>query len=176
MSYEEFEIVFSKLIEDYVAEATPENIHRIILGWNFDNPKTVLMPIVMSKRTDKATALMLYWLMEPEFAKQFENIEAVQQKSAWYVEDYELIAQLEQNFQQNYYRSTGIGFDPLKDYFGKDRVAQFRFEKSKSAGVFPKIMFEPINGEPVAEERGWNEGIPPILAQQYDELLECIEE
>ena len=175
MTYEEFETEFCKLIEKYLYTCTPRNIHEMILSWNFDNPKSAVIKIVNCKKTDKATALMLYWLMEPGYAKQYEDADdLIKRDSAWYREDFNIIETLEENYLSNYYSSENFAFDPKNDYWGMDRTLNCEYENCKRK--IPNIMLQPIKGIPVKEPNGWTDGIAPDIQKEYDELISQVED
>ncbi|CUK42202.1 DUF4274 domain-containing protein [Listeria monocytogenes] len=57
---EEFEEQVSELFINYLEKCTPEEIHQVVVEWNFDNPKKPIHWIANSTKTDKGTALMLW--------------------------------------------------------------------------------------------------------------------
>lgn len=162
---EEFEEQVSELFIHYLEKCTPEEIHQVVVEWNFDNPKKPIYWIANSPKTDKGTALMLFWLMEPDFAYQFETREEMVEKSSWYEEDFDIVTVLEKNYLDGFYQNQAYGYTPL---------AEFQDEEMKRpiAGE----MFVALNGMEISESADWADGFPPELQERYNELAESVEE
>ncbi|EAE1536374.1 DUF4274 domain-containing protein [Listeria monocytogenes] len=162
---EEFEEKVSELFIHYLEKCTPEEIHQVVVEWNFDNPKKPIHWIANSPKTDKGTALMLFWLMEPDFAYQFETREEMVEKSSWYQEDFDIVTILEEKYLAGFYQNQVYGYAP---------PTEFQEEEMKRA--IASEMFLPLKGLKVSEAADWADGFPPALQERYNELAESVEE
>jgi hypothetical protein len=165
ITYDEFEEQVGELIIRYLAGCTSEEIHQLVLAWNFDNSKKPIQWIADSPKTDRGTALMLFWLMEPDFAYQFETKAEMKANEPWYEEDWDIIETLEKNYMSDFYKNQEFGYTP-KPYFLDDSMKR----------AIPDELFVPLKGSQPTEPTGWEEGIPPKLQAKYDGLCELLEE
>lgn len=162
---EEFEEQVSELFIHYLEKCTPAEIHQLVVEWNFDNPKKPIYWIANSPKTDKGTALMLFWLMEPDFAYQFETREEMVEKSSWYEEDFDIVTVLAKNYLDGFYQNQSYGYTP---------PAEFQDEEMKRP--IAREMFVALNGMEISESADWADGFPPELQERYNELAESVEE
>lgn len=118
---EEFDELETALIIDYLKKNTPKERQLLAIDWNFDNSKEVIKWIAEQPDTDKGTALFLYWYMNPQEFKQYENREDCKKKDSWLLEDYDIVETLEKNYISGFYKNQKYAFDPKNDiYSGYD--------------------------------------------------------
>ena len=163
-----FDELMADLIIDYLKKHGPEERHKLIICWNFDNPKEVIQWIIEQNDTDKATALLIYWMMQPGFSKQFQNRDEC---ASWYLEDYDIIQTIEHNYLSNFYQQQQLACDPKNDIYsnGYDWTSDINREKMKVP--IPEIMFTPLIGTTV-ENPHWSEGIPDELQPVINRLCD----
>lgn len=169
LNEKEFEEEVTTMIIDYLKEHDAKEIHRLILAWNFDNFSEVIQWVANCPKTDKATALQLYWLMEPGYSKQFKNrMEVVETGNSWYLSDFDTIETIEKNYIEGFYEIQEFYCDPNNDHWGIDRVKDSLYEEAKNE--IPKIMMQPLTGVKIDEPKGWDDGIPKSLQTNYEAL------
>ncbi|MDH6363888.1 hypothetical protein M2139_000809 [Enterococcus sp. PF1-24] len=152
LTEEEFEEQLADLLINYLENCSPKQIYQALLGWNFDNPKQAIAWIASSPKTDKGSALLLFWLMEPDFAYQFDTREEMLNKSSWYAENFDIVETLEKNYLSNFYKQQNYAYTP---------PAYFHDNAMKRA--IPKELFIPLTGEEVPEPTDWEDGFPAEL-------------
>ena len=90
------------MIIDYLKKNFPKERQLLAIDWNFDNSKDVIKWIVEQPDTDKGTALFLYWYMNPQYFRQYENREDCKKKASWLLEDYDIVETLEKIIFQDF--------------------------------------------------------------------------
>ena len=73
ISDEKFEEIVNDIVLDYVKTANPEIWHQMAMEWNWDCSSAFLNWLVDNPKTDKATALMIYWKSAPKYWKKFKD-------------------------------------------------------------------------------------------------------
>ena len=172
---DEFDELSADLIIDYLKKNTPEERHLLAMSWNFDNPKKVIKWIVDQPDTDKGTILMLYWLMSPDFSKQYASRGECESGNSWYLEDYDIIQTIERNYLAGVYKSQRYAFDPRHDVYqnGYDWTSGLKPESFKVP--IPQEMFIPLEGVAL-DAPSWEEGIPEDLQPAMDRLCDLVDE
>lgn len=164
------------LIIDYLKKHDPETRQMLVLSWNFDNPKKVIQWIVDQPNTDKGTILLLYWLMAPDFSKQYATREDCESAASWYLEDYDIIQSIERNYLSGFYKDQRYAFDPRHDVYqnGHDWTADLTTENFKVP--IPQEMFTALNGITLDAPASWDEGIPEDLQPAMNRLCDLVDE
>ena len=171
---EEFDELETALIIDYLKKNTPKERQLLAIDWNFDNSKEVIKWIAEQPDTDKGTALFLYWYMNPQFFKKYENRKDCKKKDSWLLEDYDIVETLEKNYISGFYKNQKYAFDPKNDiYSGYDWTNEVDEDEMKAE--IPKEMYIALEGE-VLESPGWREGIPDEIIPIFDKLCEALDE
>ena len=165
----------AELVIDYLKKHDPEIRQMLVLSWNFDNPKKVIKWIVDQPDTDKGTILMLYWLMSPDFSKQYASRGECESGNSWYLEDYDIIQTIERNYLAGVYKSQRYAFDPRHDVYqnGYDWTSGLKPESFKVP--IPQEMFIPLEGVTL-DAPSWEEGIPEDLQPAMDRLCDLVDE
>lgn len=165
----------AELIIDYLKKHDPEARQMLALTWNFDNPKNVIQWIVEQPDTDKGTCLQLYWQMAPGFSKKFANREECESTDKWYLEDYNIIQTLEQNYTSGFYQEQRYAFNPQHDPYQEGYDWTEDLDTSTFKVPIPQEMFLALDGI-VLDVPSWEEGIPEDLQPAMDRLADLVDE
>ena len=165
----------AELIIDYLKKHDPEARQMLALTWNFDNPKNVIQWIVEQPDTDKGTCLLLYWQMAPGFSKKFANREECESTDKWYLEDYNIIQTLEQNYTSGFYQEQRYAFNPQHDPYQEGYDWTEDLDTSTFKVPIPQEMFLALDGI-VLDVPSWEEGIPEDLQPAMDRLADVVDE
>lgn len=170
-----YEELFADIIIDYLKHQSPRSRQLLAMSWNFDNPPKVIKWIAEQPDTDRGTALMLYWMMEPGYCKQFANRDECALQQRWYVEEYDILQTIERNYTEGFYKEEKYAFDPRHDAHsgGCDRTEELKAYKLK--GNIPQEMFVPTSGI-CLEAPDWADGVPPELEETMDRLAKLTDE
>ena len=101
----EFDELENQLIINYLSKNSPKERQLLAIDWNFDNSKEVIKWIAEQPDTDKGTALFLYWYMNPQFFKKYENRKECEEEDSWALEDFDIVETLEKNYISGYYKN-----------------------------------------------------------------------
>ena len=171
---EEFDELETALIIDYLKKNTAKERQLLAIDWNFDNSKEVIKWIAEQPDTDKGTALFLYWYMNPQFFKKYENRKDCKKKDSWLLEDYDIVETLEKNYISGFYKNQKYAFNPKNDaYSGYDWTKEV--DETEMKAEIPKEMYMALEGE-VLESPNWGEGIPDEIVPIFDKLCEALDE
>ena len=174
MDEDEFDELESQLIINYLKKNSPKERQLLAIDWNFDNSKEVIKWIAEQPDTDKGTALYLYWYMNPQFFKKYENREECEEEGGWVLEDFDIVETLEKNYISGFYKNQKYAFNPKNDeYSGYDWTKEV--DKDEMKAEIPKEMYIALEGE-VLESAGWEEGIPDDIVPILDKLWDIFEE
>lgn len=171
----EFVELEKQLIINYLKKNSPKERQLLAIDWNFDNSKEVIKWIAEQSDTDKGTALFLYWYMDPQFFKKYENRKECAEEGSWALEDFDIVETLEKNYISGYYKNQKYAFDPKNDPYNSD------YDWTEEVGVeemkreIPKEMYMALDGE-VLESPNWEEGIPTALSEIMDKLCDALDE
>lgn len=171
----EFVELEKQLIINYLKKNSPKERQLLAIDWNFDNSKEVIKWIAEQPDTDKGTALFLYWYMDPQFFKKYENRKECAEEGSWALEDFDIVETLEKNYISGYYKNQKYAFDPKNDPYNSD------YDWTEEVGVaemkreIPKEMYMALDGE-VLESPNWEEGIPAALSEIMDKLCDALDE
>lgn len=173
---EEFERLSSALIIDFLKKHDPLARQQLVVSWNFDNGKDVLQWIAQQPDTDQGTILLLYWYMNPQFFKKYQDREdCLAQDSDWILEDFDLVETIERNYLANFYQGQKYAFDPRNDPYNGHYNWTNELDETEQKRAIPKKMYEPLPGEIIACPN-WTEGIPDELEPIMDKLCEALDE
>ena len=172
---DEFDALETELIIDYLKKNSPKERQLLAIDWNFDNSKEVIQWIAEQPDTDKGTALFLYWYINPQYFKQYENREDCKKKDSWLLEDYDIVETLEKNYLSGFYKNQKYAFDPKNDPYNSDYDWTEEVDKKEMKREIPKEMYIALEGE-VLKSPGWGEGIPDEIIPILDKLYEILDE
>ena len=172
---DEFDKLSTDLIIDFLSKNTPQERQLLAISWNFDNPKKVIQWIVNQPDTDRGTILYLYWHMSPTFCKNFSNRKECEENESWYLEDYDIINNIEKNWIADFYKNQVYAFNPSNDVYcgGYDWTSEY--DKNKVKVKIPDEMFEILDGETL-EKPEWEEGIPSDILDIMDKLCDALDD
>lgn len=113
--------------------------------------------------------------MAPDFSKQFVNREECENTHSWYLEDYDIIQTIEQNYTAGFYRNQRYAFNPCHDSYqdGYDWTASLNPSEFKIP--IPQEMFTALDGIAL-NVPSWEEGIPEDLQPAMDRLADLVDE
>ena len=175
MDEDEFDELESQLIINYLKKNSPKERQLLAIDWNFDNSKEVIKWIAEQPDTDKGTALFLYWYMNPQEFKQYENREDCKKKDSWLLEDYDIVETLEKNYISGFYKNQKYAFNPKNDVYSGYDWTEGEFDEEEMKTEIPEEMYIALEGE-VLESPGWGEGIPDDIIPIFDKLCEALDE
>ena len=172
---EQFEKLYYELVINFLNNATLEQRHQLTIEWNYDDGYDVLNWVVDAKDTDKATILALYWMLCPEYHKQYKDRDDVLKGREYLIiDDYDLFVKLEKNYIAGYYQEQNIEFDPANDIYSDGTNWTSSDPDVKTVLEIPAIMFTKLEGKKVILEDGWLEGIPPHVDDELNKLRELL--
>ena len=165
----------NQLIINYLKKNSPKERQLLAIDWNFDNSKEVIKWIAEQPDTDKGTALFLYWYMNPQFFKKYENRKECEEEDSWALEDFDIVETLEKNYISGYYENQKYAFDPKNDPYNSDYDWTEEVDEEEMKREIPKEMYMALDGE-VLESPNWEEGIPTALSEIMDKLCDALDE
>jgi len=126
----------------YLKTASAETRHVVMRNYPEGLPLAETVACLKDDpTTEKATALLMYWMMSPRFSKQFEPAEAAEKELEKFGEVYfDLIEDLERKYLDGFYTAQTVGYDPYYDY---SRDSGYFGEKRR----VPSIMNVPVYGK-----------------------------
>ena len=171
----EFDELENQLIINYLKKNSPKERQLLAIDWNFDNSKEVIKWIAEQPDTDKGTALFLYWYMNPQFFKKYENRKECEEEDSWALEDFDIVETLEKNYISGYYKNQKYAFDPKNDPYNSDYDWTEEVDEEEMKREIRKEMYMALDGE-VLESPNWEEGIPTALSEIMDKLCDALDE
>lgn len=172
---DEFDDLETALIIDYLKKNTPKERQLLAIDWNFDNSKEVIKWIAEQPDTDKGTALFLYWYMNPQFFKKYNDRDECEEENSWALEDFDVVETLEKNYISGFYKNQKYAFDPKNDPYNSDYDWTEEIDEEEMKRDIPKEMYMALDGE-VLESPNWEEGIPTALSEIIDKLCDALDE
>jgi hypothetical protein len=172
---DEFDELETALIIDYLKKNTPKERQLLAIDWNFDNSKEVIKWIAEQPDTDKGTALFLYWYMNPQFFKKYNDRNECEEEDSWALEDFDIVESLEKNYISGFYKNQKYAFDPKNDPYNSDYDWTEEIDEEEMKRDIPKEMYIALDGE-VLESPNWEEGIPTALSEIIDKLCDALDE
>jgi len=179
---EQFEQKFKEILIEYLKDAGVEVRHKVVCGWNWDAGPDIPIWIIRQADTDKATALRVYWSIEPGYHKQFDREQVLNDIPDWDTDKealiiFDLVEEIEEKYVSGFYQNSEIAFNPAWDTtYGEERAYDFtayaRKQNVNAVRKIPDIMFEGLDGRKISDPDDWAEGIPPYMGpafyQKYD--------
>ncbi len=120
-------------IESFLREVTnPRELHAFVYLWNWGDGAAKMAEIAMHPHCDQGTALMLFWLTDPQ-----DWLEADQGQTD--AETQAVIETVLARTAANDFATSDIHFEPYKTWDGvKDKPEDQRY---------PRVMYEPVVGK-----------------------------
>jgi hypothetical protein len=173
VSQEEWDRMENEIVIDYAKNATPVLLHQMAMDWNYDNSNAFFNWLIDNPETDKATALMIYWMSGPRWSKKFADREEVSKTTSWYLEDFDFIERLEEKILTGFFKNSNFAYDPANEHTGTDWTQEYLDEKV--VREIPTELYKPLEGLIVPEATNLMEGYPPDVCTQLDALYERYE-
>lgn len=174
MTADEYHLSCSRLLQDYLRNASPEQRHIYVARRNYDDSPDVLAWLAEQSDLDRATALLMYWSLGAAWFVQYADASEVPGHEQ---EAHALTCRIEQRYLDGVYANHGLAFDPgsgpgasLHDYPG---LAVRR--------CIPVPMTVALSGarafDPFAEavDDAYDDGLPFAVAQQLHDLAAAVE-
>ena len=170
LSQEQYDRMCNNMLIKYVENSTPVLWHQMAMDWNYDNCNTFFDWLINNRETDRATALMIYWMSAPRLSKQYANRAEVEEKESWYLDDFDFIEALEDKLLSNFFVNSNFSYDPKHEHTGTDWTAEYL--DKKTVRDIPTQLFEPLVGQIVPEPLNFIEGYPEDLMNEINQLGE----
>lgn len=150
-----FDKQLTELFIDYFGRVSALRRHEVLSSWNFDHPKDILKWVISQPGTDIATAQMIYWRMEPESVREYEEDE-----------DLSILDIIEQGISQGLYEDNGFAYDPRNDY---GDAVEANTEHISEDEYLPELL-KAREGRQV-DGIDSDDGIPEELFPAYERLV-----
>lgn len=172
---QEIEILENKIWSEFLENATPTEIHKSVITSNFDGNSFLLKWIKNNPKTEKGTILQAYWLSNPSYFKEFKNREELMKKSAFSIDGFDFVEEIEKKYCEDFYQGNEIIFNPKSDVEDYDWTEEYDIDDV--VREIPEIMLKPTSGQIEIKEYpdDFDNGLPmePIdYAQKVYDLYE----
>lgn len=165
--------ITTAFIIDFVESATASERHQLVSGWNHDAGYEVFNWISNDPKTDKATALMMYWRSGGFHNKMYVSKDDMLKVASWDEERYDFIEQLEAKYLSGFYTKQKLAYDPTNDVLASGCSIGYNWTIEISKGELkreiPMEMLSKLDGEHIEPEKEWAEGIPPYVDKMIKE-------
>lgn len=111
-----------------IAALSPEELHRFVARYNWDDGYIYLFQAIRSRRCSLGTAVMIYWRGRPHFFRQYERRSEVPN---YCIDNYDLLMEVERKFNKNGFKHHGIAYDPREDGHDLTRTEYPAFGKKR---------------------------------------------
>jgi len=174
---EQYGKISTQLIIDFLKNAGPKERHQLVSEWNHDSGYDVFNWIMNDPETDKATALMMYWMSGGAGNKIYANRDDMMETASWDAERYDFIELLEEKYLSGFYKNQILVYDPTNDMIaagaayapagtvivGHDWTKDDWGEPKRE---LPSEMLNKVDGESIEPEKDWAEGVPPHIWEE----------
>ncbi|WP_281212650.1 DUF4274 domain-containing protein [Shewanella insulae] len=145
------ELVRNQVWAEFLAQATPDEIHQSLLSSNWDNNQYLLDWILEHPQVDKATILLAFWM-----------------GGALEMEAYE------RQYLSGFYSISEIAMNPTCDQDGYNwTLDDERYLHPDFKLLVSSKMLKPLTGRVISRPDNFEEGIP---LPYYDKLIERLNE
>lgn len=137
--------VWNKFLES----ATDEDLFMSVVTYNYDSVSSsspLIEKILSDSSVDKAIALALYWRLGPRYLKQFKTISEIPE---WCEETYQICAQIENHFLNNFYTTSELYYNPKNDDMENWTTDYLEYDPQHT---LPEIMEAEIVGTKIVED------------------------
>lgn len=133
---------------DWASGRNPDDWHRLALFGNYDFIDAAAFRWIADQPTcDRATALAMFWMHQPEYYAEFATQEAVPAVNR---RGFDLISHIRQRWESDAYSRSEIAFDREADVWPVDFAQlECRFG-ARVAAVMPPSMRIDLSGRRVA--------------------------
>ena len=130
--------------------ATPEDLHRRALAYNWDSGPARARGIALHPDCDRATALLMYWRLAPHYYRRFASVaEAPERAQAGAA----LAREVEQRLVSGEFRTSLFSYDPADDD-GVDRTRASDDEERRAVRPIPAELYRACGPSGVGVETG----------------------
>lgn len=163
ISEKQFNEKIDAIWQEYLLQATPEDLHQTVMNKNYDDVYTGgdgekdMQWIVDNPKTEKATALMLYWMLGARGV----------------VDIFPLLDSLENNLLNNFYSTKNLGFNPKNDHENYNWTLDYT--KNAMQRTIPPILEEAIEGKILLRSNDFVEGLPMLFYEKIESIFENYE-
>lgn len=132
------------------AYPAPDDWHRLALfgNWDFIDAAT-WRAIVTSPECDRATALAIFWKLQPDYYVEFVDRAAVPEVNR---EGYDLIALIRERWSKGLYSRAELAFDPAAEVGPVDYAALQTRYGSRVDRIIPPAMRAKLDGRNVSPQ------------------------
>ncbi|TGE28574.1 DUF4274 domain-containing protein [Hymenobacter metallicola] len=170
---EELDALEFKLLIEWLETVPTSEWHVLAHEWSYDNSKDILRWLIANPRTEKATALMIYWMAGARFYKQYGSAKEARARAAYEGAWWEFIHDLEAKYLADFYTAGSVGFDPRRDGFpghnGHDWTRAYQEYPLRSP--LPAVMEQAVPGMQPVSEVVYIEGIPEHIWEQLEKYF-----
>ncbi|QSX37551.1 DUF4274 domain-containing protein [Shewanella sedimentimangrovi] len=134
---------------EFLAQATPDDIHKSLLSSNWDNNEFLLDWILEHPQVDRATVLLAFWM-----------------GGALEMEAYE------RQYLSGFYATSEIAMDPACDQDGYDwTTGDQRYLHPDFKLLVSSEMLKPLTGRVIRRPSDYEEGLPFEYYEKFCELM-----
>lgn len=131
--------------DDYFHRVSAEELFFTVDSLNWDSGREFATRLLNYDHIDQATVLLLYWKSAPNFSKQYLNREEVLADVSWYVDDFDFIDRLEQQFLEGFWKNQQLAFGFFGEYGGENWSLHSRHTSDMKREI-PAIMMQSLVG------------------------------
>ncbi len=136
----EFDVLsdeWQRRTDEFLRDTTDSaELHLFVKLWNWDGGIEEIRKVINHPHCEAATALMVYWRMQPEF---YSRLKASHKMTESEQENFELLKQVELRFVSGDFPVGDCHYDPADD---NDRLATIR--STPIHDWIPRRMFESV--------------------------------
>jgi hypothetical protein len=134
---------FTKEEEDSIRQAlksggklrSARELHGFVQRYNWDDGLDVLFAMIRHPLCDRGTALMIYWLADPSYAKSHATREDVPEYNR---SGYDLVMEIETRMLAGGFRQAAIGYAPVDE----DLVPEAAAARARTSSPIPEMMWQ----------------------------------
>lgn len=140
----EWKQVEQQFWDDYFQHVSAEELFWTVDALNWDSGIELANRLLDYPHVDQATVLLLYWKSAPVFSKQYLNREEVLADVSWYVDNFDWIERIEQQFLAGFWQNQQLAFGFFGEHGGENWVKHSTSSDMKRE--IPSIMKQSLQG------------------------------
>ncbi|PJJ60457.1 DUF4274 domain-containing protein [Hymenobacter chitinivorans] len=170
---EELDALELKLLIEWLETVPPTEWHVLAQEWSYDNSKDILRWLLANPRTEKATALMIYWMAGARFYKQYGSLEEARARANSEGVWWEFIHDIEARYLAGFYTAATVGFDPRRDTYASPSGHDWTqgYQEYPLKAPLPAVMEQAVPGIQPSSEVVYIEGIPEHIYEQLEKYF-----
>jgi hypothetical protein len=169
----------ARLMSKHLQQALPPHWIAAVCDMNYDQDvhRELLRWMIRHPLCEQAVALAAYWYLGPRWDAQYLDRNST--KSAEERVTFDLLREIEQRYERNFYKKGVLGFDPKNDVFHSEPGARgydwtTDYVDRALARPIPALMLCEVSGRRVyssdPELGTWIEGLPEYVWNAADQL------